>query len=443
MRAWSKSWIVVAALGAPAHADDPPPVRTLLTDPAQLAAWLRDHDPQTVAYRERVVAADEQAQQARVFPNPQLSAGIGGLALGHGNQFPGMPTGPTGFDATANYAVGVSELIELGKRGPRSAAADLRTREATEGAVGSLGGRLNDATTALGKLAYVAAKRDVVAQNLDAARKLEANEKIRLEHKDLGGVDFSRIQLDTEALEIELAGADADLQAALVTCAATLFVPSCTAAGLDASALDAAAPLPGALPQTDQAIEARPVHAALRLEASALAKDAVLAEHRKIPDPTLGVTYEYDSYEFGGDIPQTLGISLAIPLPFFDTGRHDAAAARANARAIGAQEQATLRSERGLVDAYVKQRDALEKKLERLEKESVPKSDFIVQKTREAFDEKIGVYGLAELLLAEQQHRELLLETLDTRFDLFNVRVNLRQSLGLDDVVARDAGAKK
>jgi cobalt-zinc-cadmium efflux system outer membrane protein len=434
-----KCGLVLAAMltALPAYADDPPPVRALLADPAQLAAWLRDHDPQTLATRDRVEAASETALQARVFPNPQASAALGGVTL-QGN--PGPPPaapGPTGFASTSNVSVGVSELFELGKRGPRRAAADLRTREAIETGVGTLGGRVNDATQTLGKLAYVSAKRDVAEQNLDAARKLEANEQIRLEHKDLAGVDFSRIQLDTQALEIQLASADADLQVALAECAATLFV-SCSAAGLDAGVLDIAAPLPAALPEAHRAVEDRPEHAAQRFEASALDQDALLAEHRKIPDPTFGLSYTYDNYVAGGSIPQTLAFSVAIPLPFLDTGHHEAAAARANAHAIGAQEQAVIRGELGLVEAYLRQRDALEKKLERLEKESVPKSEFIVKKTREAFD--LGQSGLAELLLAEQQRRDLVAQELDTRFDLFTVRVNLRQQLGLDDTLARSGG---
>ena len=36
--------------------------------------------------------------------------------------------------------------------------------------------------------------------------------------------------------------------------------------------------------------------------------------------------------------------------------------------------------------------------------------------------------------------RDLLVEVLDTRFDLFNVRAQLRQALGLDDEIARLAG---
>ena len=130
----------------------------------------------TLAAHEKVVAAGEQAEQARALPNPQASVALGGLLIG--SVPPNVGITP-GFRNTSNVSVGVSELLEIGKRAPRRDAADYRTREAGETAIGSLGGRLNDATTMLGKLAYVVAKRDLVAQNLQAARTLQDKEQNR------------------------------------------------------------------------------------------------------------------------------------------------------------------------------------------------------------------------------------------------------------------------
>ncbi len=437
---WLGFTLPLLLLAGGARADDSPPVLTLLTDPGQLASWLRDRDPQIYAATQKIVQADELAAQARVFPNPQAQAGIAGIVLGSPNRTVNMgvvTTGPTGITDTSNISLGVSELFEIGKRAPRHNAANFRIHEATESAVGTLGGQLNNATTTLGKLAYVVAKRGLADQNRSAAQQLQDKELHRKEKNDLAGNDFSRIELDTQALELELERADADLAVALATCSATLFAP-CAATGLDAAALDAAAPLPAALPETQQAIAQRPEHLAQHLEVSALGEDANLATNRKIPDPTLALTYTYDNYQYSGSAPQTLAFSVGIPLPFFDTGTHDAAAARANARSLEAQDQATVRSERGQVDAYLAQLSSLKKTLARLENDSVPKSKTIVENTRKAFDG--GQSGLADLLLAERQYRDLQAQALDTRFDLFNVRVSLRQVLGLDDQAARTAG---
>jgi cobalt-zinc-cadmium efflux system outer membrane protein len=435
------SVVLVTLLGtAPAFADEPAPVRTLLADPAQLAAWLGARDPMIESARDKTDAAQELGRQARVLPNPQLSLSAGGFVLGQtnaGSGGPGDANPRLSLGQTTNFQLGIGELVEIGKRGPRQNAADARAREAGELAVGALGGRLTDATTALGKLAYVAARRAVVAANLDAAQKLRDSEKVRLDQKDLSPLEYGRIELDTEEVELLLARAESDLASAVSACGATLYV-ACSPSGLDAAALDAGAPLPNALPAAETAVAARPVRHASKLEAEALGWDATLAHNRRIPDPTLGVGYLFDNLTIAGNQHQQLLITLGFPLPLFDRGDHDAAAARATARAVGAEDRAAVREADGLVEALLAQRATLQSTLGKLETDAVPRSTQIIAQTRKAFD--LGQARLADLLLVERAHRDLLLEVLDTRFDLFNVRAQLRAALGLDDEVARAAG---
>jgi outer membrane protein TolC len=297
--------------------------------------------------------------------------------------------------------------------------------------------RLNNAQQVLGRLAYVAARRSVVATNLEAAQKLMSTEKNRVDHQDLSPLEFARIELDTREIQIQLGRADSDLAVAVATCSATLYAP-CSPSGLDATALDAGSPLPPQLPDVRRAIEDRPARLASKLEIEALNWDAKLAHNRRIPDPTLGVGYTLDNLLISGDQHQSLLFTVELPLPFFDRGTHDEAAAHANARAAAAEDQAAVRDASGQVEALLAQRASLESLLHTLETEAVPKSTQIIRQTRTAFDLKEA--RLADLLLAERAHRDLLLEVLDTRFDLFNVRVALRKQLGLDDAAVRDAG---
>jgi cobalt-zinc-cadmium efflux system outer membrane protein len=438
--------VLVATVGVfpgVVQADDAaPPIRALLDDPAQLAVWLRERDPIFASARDKVEAASQLEYQTHVLPNPQLQATAGGFVLGPtnvNNGGPGSDVPHLTLADTTNFTFGISELVELGKRGPRQTAAGLRAREAGETAVAALGGRLGDATNALAKLAYVAAKRETLAANAEAARRLAQLEKVRLDKKDLSAAEYARIELDTEQVERALARGEADLAGAIATCSATLYA-RCAPAGLDAAALDAAAPLPAQLPAPDEAIERRPVREASRLEARALGWDATLAYRRRIPDPTLSVSYMIDNLVQAGNQHQQAIFAVGIPLPAFDRGDHDAAAARANARAIEAEDIAAIREQHGLVQSLLAQRDTLQTTLATLERDAVPKSTQIVAQTRHAFD--LGEARLADLLLVERAHRDLLLEVLDTRYDLFNVRAQLRQALGLDDQVARAAGGR-
>ena len=356
------------------------------------------------------------------------------------------PSSPTlSLGETLIYTAAIDQLVELGKRGPRQAAATARAAEAQEAAAGALGQRIGDATAALGRLAYVAIKRGVFAANLDAARKLAALERIRLEHNDLSALELARIQLDTEAVARQLARAQADVAAAVAACGAAVRA-ACSADGLvDPSVLDGAAPLPAQLPALADAIGARPARRAEQLEIDALGHDAELAHNRRIPDPTIGVGYTLDNLTVSGDQHQSLMVTLAIPLPVFDRGDHDEAAARATARAHAAEGRAAVRDAQGQVEALLAQRAALEAALAALAADAVPTSARVIEQTRRAFD--LGQARLGELLLVERAHRDLLLEVLDTRFELFTVRAALRQQLGLDDALARapaghaDAGA--
>ncbi len=423
----------VIAAPATAHAEAPIEASGLLADPVRLARRLHDLDPLVASAQARVVAAAASGQQARVHPNPQFSAALGGLVIGRGNQFGGQ-IGPTGFAQTTNISLGISELVELGKRAPRAAAADARTAQAGEQAVAALGARLGDAIVTLGKLGYVTARRDLVAVNLAAARRLRDLERVRLEHQDLAPVEFERIELDTRALEIQLRRAESDVATALTDCS-TLLQAACGTAGLDVAALDAAAALPPTLPELTAAIEARPERIASKREIQALSWDAALAERRAIPDPTLGVSYTHDTYQYSGSAPNTVMVSIGIPLPLFDRGEHDAAAALATAHAIESEDRAAVREASGLVEALLAKRTALGATLAQLETDDVPASTRIIEQTRRAFD--LGQARLADLLLVERAHRDLLLDVLDTRFELFGIRGQLRQAIGLDDEIAR------
>jgi cobalt-zinc-cadmium efflux system outer membrane protein len=437
------SIVLVAGTSGGARAQPAPPLAQLLARPTELAAWLRDRDPMIDAQRAKRDVAEAAARQARVLPNPQLNLGVSDIVLGQTNSAsggPGSQNPSLSLGKTLIFTAGVDQLIELGKRAPRATAADLRVRAATETATSTLGGRIGDASQTLGKLAYLAARRGVVATNLAAAEKLMSLEKVRLDHSDLSALEFARIELDTQAIALQLARAQSDVAVATSSCSTALFAP-CSAEGLDdPGVLDAAAPLPVALPIADAAIEARPVRQASRLEAQALGWDATLAHNRRIPDPTIGVGYTLDNLTISGDQHQSLMFTVGIPLPIFDRGDHDEAAAHAAARALAAQDRAEVRDAAGQVEALLGQRAMLDGAIARLTSDTVPKSARIIEQTRRAFD--LGQAPLADLLLVERAHRDLLLELLDTRFDLFNVRAQLRQQLGLDDQAARDAGGR-
>ena len=426
--------VAFAAHGDPASTATPAPPSpaALLRDPNALARWLHRADAEVLASAARVEAANATAAQTHVLPNPTLEVDVGGFVLGQTN-----PAG-LGLRQTTAVTTGLTELIELGKRGARQRAAGLRANEAVEASVGVLGGRVNDAMGALGKVAYLSARRASLAANLADAKHMLALEKIRLDHADLSGADYGRIELDTQRVELDMDRTEADLISATTACEAAIYAP-CPAAAFDDKILDDAAQVPAALSPdaVDSAITSRPALAAQRIEAGALSSDADVAIARRIPDPTVGVSYTHDNNTVAGDQGDSLALSLSIPLPLFDRGNNDAGAARANAKVIAAEEQVTRRHDRGEVAALTTLRTALERAIKTLRDDAVPKSADLLKKSRASFD--LGNSDLSDLLIAEKAHRDLLLQLLDTEFELFQTRSNLRQDLGLDDAAARTA----
>jgi cobalt-zinc-cadmium efflux system outer membrane protein len=72
----------------------------------------------------------------------------------------------------------------------------------------------------------------------------------------------------------------------------------------------------------------------------------------------------------------------------------------------------------------------LERGVETLENDAIPRSEAILSTTNKAFDQ--GQVSLTDLLLARRTHIGLLLGLLDLKFDFFSVRNDLWRVLGLD-----------
>jgi cobalt-zinc-cadmium efflux system outer membrane protein len=188
----------------------------------------------------------------------------------------------------------------------------------------------------------------------------------------------------------------------------------------------------------DQIMVERPDVRSLHFNRESALADAELARARAIPDPTFTITYTHDNLTIAGNQPNSLTFDVGIPLPIFDTGRHDADKAAARARELEETQRATLVDARADVATLRDHQHWLEVSIQQLTSDSIPRSQAINTATRKAFDSQH--IALGELLLAERTHRELVIKLLDLKFDLFTTRNQLRQVLGLDGALARNKG---
>jgi cobalt-zinc-cadmium efflux system outer membrane protein len=407
-------------------------VGVLLRDHEALVSWVRNQNGEVAASFARAAQAEAETSSSRLVPNPVFDASVNDVVVG-----PSNPSG-LGWGDTVIYTVGVTQTIELGKRGPRSRAADLRWMSTRFAASGALLSKVAQARRALGHVVYLTAKQEILGQQLASAKAATELERVRFEQGAISGNDFERLVLDTTSLEMELSRSRAELEGALAQCGATLFAV-CDLPGATLADVDHAAPLPSPLPRLEDLLEGRSDVQALALERDAARQEALLASRRALPDPAIRIGYTRDNLLISGDQGNTLSFGVVLPLPIFDRGQHDSEKARARAVELEWTREAAIRAAAADFEELASRRAFLEKGLEVLEKDAIPRSENILLTTNKAFDQ--GQVSLTDLLLARRTHIGLLLGMLDLKFDFFSVRSDLRRVLGLDSASSTPRGA--
>jgi outer membrane protein, heavy metal efflux system len=419
------------ARAEPAPADTAAPVRQLLLDTRALGRWIVQHNREVAAALARVDQARADAGGSRLFLNPALDFAMAQMPVGPENS--GYPR--QGFANSTMYTVGLSQTIELGKRGPRIASAQLLLEATRLAYVDTFIQKIAEARVALGRVAYLKAKQAMLEERLSSAREVLALEKSRLKQGFMSSNDYDRLVLDTMTVEARTARNLAELDAALQVCGAALF-STCSPATVQDSDIDNAAPVPAKLPDLEAALARRPdIQALERARLSAL-QDAKGARRRAIPDLTVRLGYLEDRLVVAGNQPHTMQLGLAVPLPVFNRGQFDAAKARARAGEIELTADTVLRRARAEAQALVRRKTYVSTTLDRLETAAVPRSKALVASSLKAFN--AGQFSTTDLLAVRRTHLALMITVHDLEFEFFSVRSELRRALALDGDVARE-----
>ncbi len=457
------AWLGLACAPV-AHAEDPIDVDLLLRDDARLVRWVEGHSPAVKANGHRVAEAVARVGQASVLQNPQLGVDLANIPLG--------ATNPEGlaFKELAVVRVGLSQTFELGKRGPRTDAAQARL-EATRWRGKAV--LLNEVTRARLALADVVAgelRRRAVEEALSVARglvgRIEARiaevrkKRTELEPAASKGRPPKRARRTTDppveddatltraeaaakddaaravALVLELEARLASLDGALATarsrCAIVLRAPC--AGGGTAAALEQAAPIGTDAHDVRALVASRPDIEALRQDRVAAEQTATLVRRRLWPDPTVTVSYAHSRATIAGDQANTLLVGLSFPIPAIDYGQHDRVRWEQRTAALGAQVDAAIEDGRATARVLTEERSGLERVRERLER--------LLPKAAALRDAALGRSETsADVLSATRLVVTATLELADTRHRLFEVRNALRVVLGLDRPAKAEAPA--
>ncbi|HEY0883180.1 MAG TPA: TolC family protein, partial [Archangium sp.] len=237
--------------------------------------------PTLQSARARVAEAEAERRRTLRLPNPGLDLSVNTLPIGPLNP----PDLKEPFLNVPNVSVGVSVLLELGKRGPRQDAAAEAARATVLQALEALRGEVFALEEVLGDVAAAQVRVATLESLADDAHRLSALQAARAQKGDASELDADRSRLE-EAGTVSLLGAARDeLASSLRACAALVATPCRPFAD---------APQAGAwLDRVGQPgeIARRPDVLALEAAARSARASELLARRGWIPDPTVRVGY--------------------------------------------------------------------------------------------------------------------------------------------------------
>lgn len=401
----------------------PPPPSPLnlsmLPDEGALVSLLWQHSPELAEARTRIAAADADLIRAQQLPNPSLDLGWNTVPVDRTN-----PPGLRPLVDVPNYTVTLSELVELGKRGPRREAARGFRRAAALDVYELLRQRTLDLRERVAEVASAEVRVAALSDAAADAAKLTELQQARASRGDVPGLDVDRALLEQQKLESNVGEARERLRDALLACSQAVGVPCLPFAAPDrANAYLASAPTE----VSTAGLEARPDLGALAAQESGARSALTLARRRAIPDLTLRAGYVRDRFVISGNQPQSMLFGVSLPLPLFDRG---GAEAREASQAVESSARArALLTEQGRreVEALRAQLLDVNARKATLHHKTLPLARDVVSRLEQSV--RAGT-PVQDLLLARRTLEELLADTADVDLTAFHTTTELARTAG-------------
>ena len=400
--------------------------RPVWTEADALAAFERT-SPALAEARAAEEAARADVSQAKLRPNPTLSLGASNVPLE--TNPPPIGNGP-GLGNNLVTSIGIEQPIELGgKRSHRVAVA----KGALTGAGLSRADAVRKAKAEL-KLAFWGAvrarERRILAEQV-RARSAETLRimRARYANQDISALDLDKIELETAQQENEVADAVANERAAVADLL-RLVGPGAPAQVEVSGELASRAPPLDVDRLAERARAHRPDLAAARRAAETARLSLSLAQSQAVPDVTVGLGYTRSRAVQSGDNPQTLGVTLSVPIPLFSRNQGEIQKARVE---ISRTDDAARALEAGVareVDAAHARYAAAAEKVARYDGGALARAERSLAVAEKTY--RSGDRSLLEFLEAERTFIAVRADYLDTMYELRAARLELEQAVGAD-----------
>jgi cobalt-zinc-cadmium efflux system outer membrane protein len=411
---------------ARAAAPDPDAAALDYRDETSLVTRLWAKNPDVLEARTAASAAAAELMRARTLPNPTLDAAWGTIPVGATN--PKDLKDP--LTNVPNYTFGLSELIEIAKRGPREAAAVHAYERAQESAQGKLADKTFELLRSVGHIAQAQIRTATMEKLVTAANDLLGLDRARGSKGDVALVDVDRMEVEATRLSASRAAAESALNAAQNDCAQLLAEPCPTfASGEDARHFleaGAAASLPATW--TEEIEERRHDVRSLSAAIDAADEKEVLGHRKAVPDVTVRVGYTYDTFVESGNQRNSLGLGVQIPLPVLDHGQADVLEAHSEKSQLAAERRALLRSAQLEFESAVREREIVRSRTKQLDTALTT-----ARSVRATIEKTVGSGGasMADVLIARRSYQEILLDRDDLDGDAYEAALRVRQAGGL------------
>jgi cobalt-zinc-cadmium efflux system outer membrane protein len=393
-----------------------------LSDEGHLAELVWQQSPDLQAARTRVAQAEAERRKALRLPNPGLDLSVNTLPVGTTNP----PDLKDPFLNIPNVQVGLSWLVEIGKREPRQEATAEAARAAALDALEQLRKKVLELQDVVGDVAAAQVRVDALEGLADDASKLTSLQRARAEKGDASELDADRARLEYESTQTALGEARAQLTEQLRLCADSVSMPCVAFAKTE----DAAQWLDRHVESPVDQLEKRPDLRSLDATIASARAAQRLAKNGWIPDPTIRFGYVRDQFVISGNQQNSLFVGVSLPLPVFQHGQDDAAAAAVAANSAERARAQLLNTAKAQLTQLTNELTQVEARQKRLREESLPLARSVVDRLSTAVSR--GAAPIQELLLARRSLAELILTSSEldrTDFHLHVARARLSGTL--------------
>jgi cobalt-zinc-cadmium efflux system outer membrane protein len=317
-----RSGLGLAVLVAAVVFGSAPGARAAGMEEAVAIALLRNRD--VIAARLDINAAELDVVAARIYPNPQVQYNLGNLVLGAPNPqnqgMPGVPPVESGFFGQPVQSIGVSEVVDVwAKRSTHIRQANRGVEHRRLVVEDALREIVFAVRSAFADVLREQSERQLAHDFADRYRETIRVSQARYKAGDISEADLRKIELEGLKYQNDVIDADMQLDVARGKLAALLALPS----GRDLPGERLVEP-EGERPRfevgtlTARALEHRPDLRAAGAARTLAESEIEAARRDAYPDINLGVTYTHSSFQVSGDNPNTLALTLSLPLPVFD-----------------------------------------------------------------------------------------------------------------------------